>query len=69
MLNNEHGTLSAAGFSRFCMTSRWMLKSDVRSRGLGIVNGLPRLPGAFSISTPDGEHNYEKEYDFYEYQE
>ena len=69
MPNNERGTLSAAGFSRFCMTSRWTLKSDVRSRDLGIVNGLPRLLGAFSISMPDGEHNYEKEYDSYEYQE
>ena len=45
MPNNEHGTLSAAGFSRFCMTSRWMLKSDVRSCDLGIVNGLPKLLG------------------------
>ena len=69
MPNNEHGTLSASGFSRFCMTSRWMLKSDVRSCDLGIVNGLPKLLRAFCISTPDGKHNYEKENDFYEYQE
>ena len=46
-----------------------MLKSDVRSRDLGMVNGLPGSLGALSISTPDGEHNFEKENDFYEYQE
>ena len=53
MPNNEHGTLSAAGFSRFCMTSRWMLKSDVRSCDLGIVNGLPKLLGGVSDAAPD----------------
>lgn len=46
-----------------------MLKSDVRSRDLGMVNGLPGSLGALSNLTPDGEHDYEKEYDFYEYQE
>lgn len=41
----------------------------MRSRDLGMVNGLPGSLGALSNLTPDGEHNYEKEYDFYEYQE
>ena len=51
------------------MTSRLTLKFDVRPYGLGIVNNLPRPIGAFSISTPNGKQNYEKEYNFYEYQE
>ena len=46
-----------------------MLKSDVRSRDLGMVNGLPGSLGALSNLTPDGEYNFEKEYVFYEYQE
>ena len=46
-----------------------MLKSDVRSRDLDMVNGLPGSLGALSNLTPDGEYNFEKEYVFYEYQE
>jgi len=41
----------------------------VRSRDLGMVNRLPGSLGVLSISTPDCEYNFEKEYDFYEYQE
>ena len=36
-----------------------MLKSDMRSCDLGIVNSLPGSLGAFSISTPNGEYNIE----------
>ena len=46
-----------------------MLKSDVRSRDLGMVNSLPKPIGVLSNLTLDGEYNFEKEYDFYEYQE
>ena len=46
-----------------------MQKFNMRSYDLGMVNGLPGSLGALSISTPDGEHNFEKENDFYEYQE
>ena len=45
------------------------MKFDARSRDLGIVTSLPKPLRAFSISTPDGEYNFEKEYNFYEYQE
>ena len=41
----------------------------VLKQTLGMVNGLPGLLGALSNLTPDGEYNFEKEYDFYEYQE
>ena len=29
-----------------------------------MVNSLPGLLGVFSISTPEGEHNFEKEHNF-----
>jgi len=32
-----------------------------------MVNGLPGSLGALSNLTPDGEYNFEKENDFYEY--
>ena len=50
----------------FCQFLR--RKSDVRSCDLGIVNSLPWSLGAFSNSTPDGEYDYRRRYD-YEYQE
>ena len=36
----------------------------MRSHDLGMVNGLPGSLGALSNLTPDGEYNFEKEYDF-----
>ena len=45
------------------------MKSDVRSCDLSMVNGLSGSLGALSILTPDGEYNFEKDNDFYEYQE
>ena len=41
----------------------------MRSYDLGIVNSLPKPIGVLSNLTPDGEYNFEKENDFYEYQE
>ena len=35
----------------------------------GHCEQLARFAGALPISTPDGEYDYEKEYNFYEYQE
>ena len=44
------------------------MKFDMRSCDLGIANSLPRPLGALSNSTPDGEYDYRRKYD-YEYQE